>query len=84
MSSPSAESELDYEVVYGLRARLETILDEAQSSGSFFTSGVLESGVLPGLEIPGVGEVRLPISPDEARAICQTCCVSPTEKAAKP
>lgn len=65
----------DYE--YAIKDTLEHILASTKSSGSFLTSGSFEDAINPGLKIPGVGSVGLPISADQAKAITQSCHLSP-------
>ncbi|OJJ68263.1 hypothetical protein ASPBRDRAFT_659851 [Aspergillus brasiliensis CBS 101740] len=53
----------------GLKVTLETI----QSSASFLTGRDSVGLAMPGLDVPGVGNIRLPISADDAKAIAQCC-----------
>ncbi|GKZ37662.1 hypothetical protein AbraIFM66950_009311 [Aspergillus brasiliensis] len=53
----------------GLKVTLETI----QSSASFLTGRDSVGLAMPGLDVPGVGNIRLPISADDAKAITQCC-----------
>lgn len=65
---------------FQIRYELEDIPADAETSGSFLTSGSFDNGVNPGLEVPGVGLIRLPLSADDAKAIIQSCHRSPYGK----
>ncbi|GCB21937.1 hypothetical protein AAWM_04822 [Aspergillus awamori] len=64
------------ELKRGLCAVLETI----ESSGSFLTQDLGLGLAIPGLNIAGLGNIRLPISADDAKAITQCCDRSPYGK----
>ncbi|GAB1195000.1 hypothetical protein APSETT444_004252 [Aspergillus pseudonomiae] len=55
-------------------------LDDIQSSGSFMTSANIHTAINPGLYIPDVGNIGLPISAEHAKAIIQSCHLSPYGK----
>ncbi|OJZ83703.1 hypothetical protein ASPFODRAFT_62832 [Aspergillus luchuensis CBS 106.47] len=63
-----------------LKQELLFTLDTIQSSGSFLAGKASLGLALPGLDIPGVGNIRLPISADDAKAIIQCCDRSPYGK----
>lgn len=67
-------------VPHRIKIDLEDILSNVDASGSFITSGSFENGINPGLEVPGVGTVRLPLSADDAKAIANLCHASPYGK----
>lgn len=60
--------------------RLFKLLSDIQYSGSFLTTQSSQSGLVPGLHIPNIGQIRLPLSPDDAKAIIQSCHASPFGK----
>ncbi|KAL3253155.1 hypothetical protein ABHI18_009682 [Aspergillus niger] len=64
------------ELKRGLCAVLETI----ESSGSFLTQDLGLGLAIPGLNIAGLGNIRLPVSADDAKAIIQCCDRSPYGK----
>ncbi|PLB53979.1 hypothetical protein P170DRAFT_469455 [Aspergillus steynii IBT 23096] len=63
-----------------VRERLLRVLEDVQTSGNFMTSGKHDAGVIPGLHISNVGTIRLPISAEDARAMIQSCHMSPYGK----
>lgn len=79
MSSCSDES-LEDDGHLDLKQQLLFTLDTIQSSGSFLAGEASLGLALPGLDIPGVGNIRLPISADDAKAIIQCCDRSPYGK----
>ncbi|KAJ0419520.1 hypothetical protein BJY00DRAFT_313909 [Aspergillus carlsbadensis] len=64
----------------GLKADLLGFLNDIESPGSFFTNQVLHAAVNPGLDVPGVGQVSLPVTPDVAKSIAAACHASPYGK----
>lgn len=91
----SEESEFDSEIESGgvslvsgsdtdLRTRhaknLCEALDAIQSSGSFATSGSLDTAVDPQIHVDGVGHVKLPLSEQDARSLVQACHQAPFGK----
>ncbi|PYH71790.1 2OG-Fe(II) oxygenase [Aspergillus vadensis CBS 113365] len=79
MSSCSGEL-LEDDGHLDLKEELLFTLDTIQSSGSFLAGEASLGLALPGLDIPGVGNIRLPISADDAKAIIQCCDRSPYGK----
>ncbi|KAE8394112.1 hypothetical protein BDV23DRAFT_179916 [Aspergillus alliaceus] len=75
MSSPENEEDL-----LDIKEDLIAILDDVRSTGSFVTSANLHTAVNPGLYIPSVGNIRLPISVEDAKAIIQASHLSPYGK----
>ena len=63
-----------------LKENLELALSEIKSSGSFMTQKALGSVVIPGLHVPGVGAIGLPITAENAKAMIQSCRMSPYGK----
>ncbi|KAB8251929.1 hypothetical protein BDV35DRAFT_387690 [Aspergillus flavus] len=59
---------------------LNLVLDKVRSTGSFMTSANIDTAVNPGLYIPDVGNIGLPISTEHAKAIIQSCHPSPYGK----
>lgn len=63
-----------------LKASLSYALSEIKSSGSFMTQKLLSAAVIPGLHVPGVGAIGLPISTDHAKAMIKSSRMSPYGK----
>jgi hypothetical protein len=63
-----------------LKDNLLYTLLEIKSSGSFMTQKSLASGVIPGLHVPGVGAIGLPITTENAKAMIQSSRMSPYGK----
>lgn len=63
-----------------LKENLFYTLSEIKSSGSFMTKQLLSSGVNPGLHVPGVGAIGLPISTENAKAMIESSRMSPYGK----
>ena len=61
-------------------AGLEKILSTIEHTGSFLTARSSQSGVNPGLHIPSIGQIGLPVSSNDAKAIIQSCHASPFGK----
>ncbi|KAE8137651.1 hypothetical protein BDV38DRAFT_271224 [Aspergillus pseudotamarii] len=61
----------------GIKNALNSVLDNIRSTGSFMTNANIHTAVNPGLFIPGVGKIGLPISTEHAKAIIQSCHPSP-------
>ncbi|PWY95940.1 hypothetical protein BO94DRAFT_455780 [Aspergillus sclerotioniger CBS 115572] len=76
MSAFEAE---EYDIA-SIKNDLQTVLGDIQSTGSFLTSDRLPAAVNPGLHIPSVGNIGLPIAEQDAKAIIQSCQLSPYGK----
>ncbi|KAK2754489.1 hypothetical protein FQN54_006890 [Arachnomyces sp. PD_36] len=63
-----------------VKLRLRKVLDQVEYSGSFLTAQYARHGVNPGLHIPDVGQIRLPVSCDDAKTIIKACHESPFGK----
>jgi hypothetical protein len=63
-----------------LRKDLAGYLKDVETPGSFFTNNALNAAINPGLDVPGVGPVGLPVSPEVAQSIAATCHASPFGK----
>lgn len=63
-----------------LKENLLYTMAEIKSSGSFMTQKSLASGVIPGLHVPGIGAIGLPISTENAKAMIQSSRMSPYGK----
>ncbi|KNG87017.1 hypothetical protein ANOM_004695 [Aspergillus nomiae NRRL 13137] len=63
-----------------IKKGLNLALDDIQPSGSFMTSANIHTAINPGLYIPDVGNIGLPISAEHAKAIIQSCHLSPYGK----
>ncbi|PYI11058.1 hypothetical protein BO78DRAFT_448688 [Aspergillus sclerotiicarbonarius CBS 121057] len=63
-----------------IKDNLPVILDSIQSSASFIAGYYNPSAAVPGLCIPSVGNIRVPISPEDAKAIIRSCHPSPDGK----
>ncbi|RAO71302.1 uncharacterized protein BHQ10_007314 [Talaromyces amestolkiae] len=63
-----------------LKQNLDLALSEIKSSGSFMTQKALSSAVIPGLHVPGVGAIGLPITIESAKAMIQSSRMSPYGK----
>ncbi|KAL3705144.1 hypothetical protein TMatcc_008816 [Talaromyces marneffei ATCC 18224] len=63
-----------------LKENLLYTMAEIKSSGSFMTQKSLASGVIPGLHVPGIGAIGLPISTENAKAMIQSSWMSPYGK----
>ncbi|KAI9040281.1 uncharacterized protein KD926_008371 [Aspergillus affinis] len=70
--------EINNQVV--IRKPLQAALDDIQATGAFITGGSQETAVNPGLHISNVGNIRLPIFAEEAKAIIKSCRLSPYGK----
>lgn len=79
-SEYSSQDEGPLDETDGLIGTLDEILSDVHSSGSFLTTGSFDNGINPGLEVPGVGQIRLPLSADDAKAIIRSCHASPYGK----
>lgn len=79
-SVPHSVIEAATDIKAGIADQLFELLSEIEHSGSFLTSQSCLSAVFPGLHIPGIGQIRLPLSPDDAKAIIQLCHASPFGK----
>ncbi|KAA8646830.1 2OG-Fe(II) oxygenase [Aspergillus tanneri] len=71
---PLEEDHLD------IKGDIISALELIKSTGSILTSGNLNSGVNPGLYVPSSGLIRLPISPEDAQSMIQSCHMSPYGK----
>lgn len=60
-------------------SKIISILDGVTSSGAYISSGV-QTIVMPGLEIQGVGEIGLPLSESQAKAIKKASIQAPFGK----
>lgn len=76
VSEESGQGE-DKENLSDLKENLYYTLSEIKSSGSFMTQKSLGSGVIPGLHVPGVGAIGLPITTENAKAMIQSSRMSP-------
>lgn len=63
-----------------LKFDLNRRIAEIHSAGSFATFGAIDNFVHPGISIDSVGIVRLPLSPDDARALVQISRQAPFGK----
>ncbi|KAB8224116.1 hypothetical protein BDV33DRAFT_227489 [Aspergillus novoparasiticus] len=63
-----------------IKKGLNLVLDKVRSTGSFMTSANIDTAVNPGLYIPDVGNIGLPISTEHAKAMIQSCHPSPYGK----
>jgi hypothetical protein len=63
-----------------LKQDLSGFLKDVDTPGSFFTNNALNAAINPGLDVPGVGPVGLPVSPEVAKSIAATCHASPFGK----
>ncbi|QKX60275.1 uncharacterized protein TRUGW13939_07418 [Talaromyces rugulosus] len=70
----------DEDEILGIGEHLLSILEDIQSTGSFLTGENKATAIDPGLFIPSLGTIGLPISPDNTRAIIQLCDMSPYGK----
>ncbi|OGM50443.1 hypothetical protein ABOM_000897 [Aspergillus bombycis] len=63
-----------------IKKGLNLALDDIRSPGSFMAGANIHTAVNPGLHIPDVGNIGLPISAEHAKAIIQSCHPSPYGK----
>jgi hypothetical protein len=63
-----------------IKAELSRTLHSIQSSGNFAVFEQLESFVDPGLFVPGIGKIHLPLQEQTARSLVQTCHQAPFGK----
>ncbi|KAF9885296.1 hypothetical protein FE257_013013 [Aspergillus nanangensis] len=77
-SALADDLEIDNQVV--IRKPLHAALDDIQSTGAFITGGSQQNAVNPDLHISNVGNIRLPILVEEAKAIVKSCRLSPYGK----
>jgi 2OG-Fe(II) oxygenase superfamily len=59
---------------------LYAALSNVKASGSFMTSKSFSNCISPGLEVPGIGTIGLPLAPRDAEAIIKCCHASPYGK----
>lgn len=79
----SSESETfsnDEDEILDVGGHLFSILEEIRSKGSFITGENKKTIINPGLCIPSLGTIGLPVSPDNTRAMIQLCNLSPYGK----
>jgi hypothetical protein len=79
MAFSSSDSEED-ESWFHLKRHIHERIFDVRSAGSFATSGSFENFVLPGIAVDGVGEIRLPLSPVDARALIRASRRAPFGK----
>lgn len=79
-SSESKTFSNDEDEMLDVGERLFSILNNIQSNGSFITGENKKTVVNPGLCIPSLGTIGLPVSPDNIRAMIQLCNLSPYGK----
>jgi 2OG-Fe(II) oxygenase superfamily len=63
-----------------LKDDLQAAFRNIEASGSFLTSKSFANCVSPGLEVPGIGPIGLPLTPRDAEAIIKCCHASPYGK----
>ena len=72
----SSDDESSYDSS-SLRWRIRSALDRVRVRGSYATSSVFEDAVSPGLWIEGIGNVGLPLSDRDAKAIISVAHKAP-------
>ncbi|EED16610.1 conserved hypothetical protein [Talaromyces stipitatus ATCC 10500] len=75
----TSESE-DMEDLSELKGNLLDTLSEIQSNGTFITAKELSTAIIPGLHVPGIGAIGLPVTPDQVKAMIQSSRMSPYGK----
>ncbi|RDW79239.1 uncharacterized protein DSM5745_06091 [Aspergillus mulundensis] len=60
-----------------LKDELSTYLADVNTNGPFFTSSGSEAAINPGLDIPGVGAISLPVTPNVLKEIIDAFPASP-------
>ncbi len=82
MSSQGSNSE-DGKTVDYFQDQLFRHVSGILASGSFATHGSYDSFVPPGLSIQSIGQVRLPLTQDDARSLVDASCQAPFGKGAE-
>ncbi|KAI9371703.1 hypothetical protein BJX61DRAFT_543396 [Aspergillus egyptiacus] len=59
--------------VYDVKLGISCAFDAIPANECFFTAGLLDAAVNPGLDIPDVGRIGLPVAPDIAQRIARAC-----------
>lgn len=70
-------SELESEVEEDYRADLYSALEGIERPGSFAMTGSLKMVSPPGLELPELGPIGLPLAPQQAEMMAKLCSQAP-------